>query len=48
MFYGGLAGAAVSLAAGALAAILLARGRRRLRERFDDEYGVESRKGASR
>jgi uncharacterized membrane protein len=40
MFYGGLAGAGVTAIAAVVAALLLARGKRRLRERLNDEYGA--------
>ncbi|MDR1299701.1 MAG: hypothetical protein LBJ84_05560 [Oscillospiraceae bacterium] len=44
MFYGGLAGAAATIVAAAIAAVLLARGKRRLRERLNDEYGAPTRR----
>jgi hypothetical protein len=43
MFYGGLAGAAATVLAAVIAAALLSRGKRRLRERLNDEYGAPAR-----
>lgn len=39
MFYGGLAGAAVTLLAAIIAAISLARGNKRIKRKLDQEYG---------
>jgi hypothetical protein len=41
MFYGGIAGAAVTLIAGIAAFLVLARGKKRIARKLRDEYGED-------